>query len=141
MNISLTKSSFKPPRNIIVFILIFTSLFFSSCTNVDPDAPWPNAKVYSDSSQLIKVRSGEQFIIKFAMEYNLLPVIKQIYDTNFVILIDRKLNFTDEPDGPPAYSWFLFKSLKEGETQISIQHFTHLVESLINQETFTVEIK
>ncbi len=141
MSTFLKNSRLKPSGILLAFVLVFIPFVCTACTNVDPDAPWPNAKVYSDSSQQIKVRNGDQFIIKFAMEYNLLPVVKQIYDTNLVILIDRKLNFTDEPDGPPAYSWFLFKSLKKGETQISIQHFTHLVESLINQETFTVEIK
>jgi len=102
--------------------------------------PWPKAKVYTDANQKIIVNNGDELIIRFTMEYDLFPIIKEIYDTDLITLLDRKINLTDKQNQSPAYSWFLFKALKTGETQITIQHLLHISEALNNQETFTLVI-
>jgi hypothetical protein len=56
--------------------------------------------------------------------------MKEVYDENMVMLVDEESNATEEQDQAPAYSWFLFKALETGETQITIQQRTHLIETL-----------
>ena len=125
----------------LLFVLVFSAVAFTTCTKENIQAPWPDAKVYSDANKRIIVHDGDRFIIRFTMEYDRFPIIKEIYDTELITLLDRKINLTNEPDVPPAYSWFLFKALKKGETQITIQHLVHITLQLQNQETFNLLIK
>ena len=109
-----------------------------SSASIPTQTPWLKAKVYTDAGQPIIVNTGDNFIVGFMMNYNLYPVIKEIYDDSMVTLLDNTFAITDDKNQAPVYRWFLFKGLKTGETQITIKQCSHLVETLENQKIFTV---
>jgi hypothetical protein len=142
MNIYLKNRSLKITRMLLAFlILILTPFTFTACTNSEPQPPWSNAKVYADTDQEIIVNTGDKFIVRFTMSYNLYPIVKEIYDDNMITLLARKIYLTEEQNQQPEYSWFLFEALKPGETQITIQHCLHISESLADEKIFTVIVK
>lgn len=126
-------------KSILLAFLILTPFAFTTCTN--PQPPWQNTKVYTNPNQKIIVNAGDKFIIRFTMSYNVYPIIEEIYDNNMITLLDRKIISADRQNQPPVYSWFLFKALKNGETQITIQHLYHITEAINNQEIFTIVIR
>jgi hypothetical protein len=123
---------------IIVVSILFVSTACSS-NSIPKLEPWSNAKVFTDNNKKIIVNTNDSFVIGFKITYDRFPIIKEIYDNNAVILLDSY--YVSNKDSIEEYVWFLFKALKSGETKITIDHRQHLSLDLVNQKTFSVEIK
>ena len=120
----------------IVISALITLLALFSCTNYTesttvsyPYPPptetlWSSKNIFTDASQKITVNNGDKFIIGFVIEHDLYPIIKEVYDSNKVDYIDKKIVMDDEI---PAYCWFLFKAIRLGETQITIKHILQFI--------------
>jgi hypothetical protein len=124
---------------ILSAFLTLISCTFTACTH--PQPPWSDVKVYTDASQKIMVNAGDSFIIGYTVKYDLFPIIRENYDNSMIKLLDKKIDSVDERNQSPTYSWFLFKALRTGETQITIKHLAHITEALQDQQVFTIVIK
>jgi hypothetical protein len=131
----------------IIVLVFFMSIFFlfPACTNNPLPIPkqpnWSNKPVYIDAGKSIIVKAGKEFIIGFVVEQDLFPIIKEIYDSDMIGLVEEQTISVDAENNLPEYNWFLFKAIKPGETQITIEHRLHLSNTLENEKTFNVEVK
>jgi hypothetical protein len=124
---------------ILLALFLLVPLFLVACAGTE--APWPGIRIQINENKKITVNNGDLFIIRFTMSYDLFPIIQEIYDDNIVVLQDRGVNATEQQNQSPSYSWFLFKVIGPGETQITIEHRGHITLDLIEQKTYTVIIK
>jgi hypothetical protein len=150
MNTNVTNLSSWLTRMLLVLFLI-TSLVVSACTIDNPSTGYPvpvptkqnwlDTNVYTDVNKKIAVGPGDKFIIGYSLGNDLFPIIKEIFNSDYVILLDKQTISSDEQKQHPGYCWFLFEATSISETQITIQHFGHLSGDLVNQKVFTINIE
>jgi hypothetical protein len=117
---------------------------------VTPAPPWPGIPAYMDSSQTINVKVGDEFVVGMDVRGDMFPIFKELYESNTVTLIEQKYIHYDEKGVPykgeeaalePNHvTWYLFKAIQPGKTQITLQYYGHLAEGLKEQNVFDVVI-
>lgn len=132
-------------RNIVILgIILALCLMVEACNTVTPNeippTDWPHVKVYSDNNKAITINTNEEFSIEFIVTGDPFPILKEQFDQNMVELVDKQV-LTGENTDSPIYGWYLFKALKKGKTQITIEHHGHLTEPLIDEKTFDVVVE
>ena len=84
---------------------------------ITTQAPWPNVPVYADVMQVIKTKTGGEFAFGFDTGTRLGMGWDETHDDNMVSLVDTELVM--DQTGISGTTWFLFKALKWGETEIT----------------------
>ena len=150
MNIKVINLSFGLTK-ILCLLVSLLLLIVTACTTNTPSTLYPvpvpiqknwlDINIYTDINKKITVSVGEEFIIGYSTGNNLLPIIKEVFDNSYITLLDKQTISPDGQEQRPGYRWFLFKALNTGETQITLQHFVHISEELIDERVFTVIIE
>ena len=103
--------------------------------------PWINVEVFSDTTQTIDVKVGEEF----AFGFNTAPPLNlswdEKHDENMLSLVDE-----DEVSLQPYYpsdaiTWFLYQALQPGETQITFTYSSGEQLPAADQKVFTIDIQ
>ena len=103
--------------------------------------PWIDVNVYSDTTQPIEVKVGEEF----AFGFNTAPPLNLSWDEKHA---ETMLSLVDEDEVSlqPYYpsnatTWFLYQALQPGETQIIFTYSSGEELPVADQKVFTVNIK
>lgn len=83
-------------------------------------SPWPDVPVYTDVTQVIKIKTGGEFAFGFETGTRLGLGWDETHDDNLVSLENRELVM--DQTGISGTTWFLFKALKPGETRITFSY-------------------
>ncbi len=83
-------------------------------------SPWPDVPVYTDVTQVIKIKTGGEFAFGFETGTRLGLGWDETHDDNLVSLENRELVM--DQTGISGTTWFLFKVLKPGETRITFSY-------------------
>ena len=103
--------------------------------------PWTNVDVYSDTTQTIEVKVGEEFTFGFNTAPPLNLSWDEKHDDKMLSLVD-----SDEVSLQPNYpgnatTWFLYKALQPGETQITFTYSSGEELPVADQKVFTIDIQ
>jgi uncharacterized delta-60 repeat protein len=103
--------------------------------------PWTNVEIYSDTTQTIDVKVGEEFGFGFNAAPPLNMNWDEEHDETLLSLVDE-----DEISLQPYYpsnatTWFLYQALQPGETQITFTYSSGEQLPVADQKVFTVDIK
>ena len=103
--------------------------------------PWDNVSYYFDASKIINTKAGEEFAIGFDTLCALGGYWQETHDEEMLATMDRELVMR-EPAGLTrrGTTWFLFKALQAGETQITFKYYEPRGE-LRDQQVFNIEIE
>jgi len=128
----------------IALLLLFLAALLPGCESAPtlPDnlfpPPWSNVNYYFDANETIIAKVGEEFTIGLDTSPRLGNHWEATHDEKMISLVDSQL-VAYPPAFHPATTWFLFKALQEGETQITFT-YKHL-EGIIEQQVFNLEIE
>jgi predicted secreted protein len=105
-------------------------------------APWPNIQIYSDTTQTIKVKVGDEFGFGFDTASPLGLSWKEQHDGSMLALLDVE-GISIKPQYPSNQNtWFLFKALKPGKTRITFTYSHGGAGAPVNdQKTFDIDIE
>jgi len=101
--------------------------------------PWPNVSYYFDANKTIIAKVGEEFTIGFDTLVRVGGCWQESHDDKTVSCVDRTV-VCFPPAFNPATTWYLFKALKAGETQITFKYYEPAGE-LRDQKVFYIEIE
>lgn len=103
--------------------------------------PWDNVSYYFDANKTIIAKAGEELAIGFDTMSALGGYWQETHDEEMLATVDRELVMR-EPAGLTrrGTTWFLFKALKAGETQITFKYYEPRGE-LRDQKVFNIEIE
>jgi predicted secreted protein len=102
-------------------------------------SPWPDVPVYSDVTQVIKTETGGEFAFGFETGTRLGLGWDETHDDSMVSLMDRELVMNQT--GINGTTWFLFKALKPGETEITFIYGHGAGGPVVDTREFRIEIK
>jgi len=100
--------------------------------------PWPNVSYYFDANKTIIAKVGEEFTIGFDTFTRGGSHWIETHDEKMISLVDWHL-VASPPAFNPATTWFLFKALQSGKTQITFKYY--VPEELGDQKVFNIEIE
>jgi len=103
-------------RVVTTFVLaVVVSSLLTACSTAEP-------KVYSDPSQTISVKVGQEFIIALKDQSASTGYSwQEEFDSNFLELVESKYEPPAKPmPGAPGTRNFKFKALKKGGTKITM---------------------
>jgi len=100
-------------------------------------SPWPDVLVYTDVTQVIKIKAGNEFAFGFETGTRLGLGWDETHDDNLVSLENRELVM--DQTGISGNTWFLFKALKPGETRITFIYGQG--DTVTNTKEFRIEIE
>jgi len=104
---------------------------------ITTQSPWPDVPVYSDVTQVIKIKTGSEIAFGFETGTRLGLGWDETHDDNLISLVDRELVMNQT--GINGTTWFLFKALKPGETQITFAYGHG--GTVTNEMVFRIEIE
>jgi hypothetical protein len=129
----------------IAFLLLFLAALLPGCESAPtlPDnlfpPPWSNVNYYFDANETIIAKVGEEFTIGFDTFERGGGVWRETHDEKVISLVDsQKLAYP--PAFNPATTWFLFKALQSGDTQITFKYYL-AVDQFQEQRIFNIEIE
>jgi len=103
--------------------------------------PWTNVDVYSDTTQTIEVKVGEEFTFGFNTAPPLNLSWDEKHDDKMLSLVDSD-EVSLQPNYPSnATTWFLYKALQPGETQITFTYSSGEELPVADQKVFTIDIQ
>jgi predicted secreted protein len=103
-------------------------------------APWSDVNIYSNTTQTIKVKTSEELAFGFDTSPRLGLSWDEKHGENFLSLVDSEMILV-QPQLFGGKTWYLFKALKTGNTQIPFT-YSHGQGSPVNdQKVFNIEIK
>jgi len=102
-------------------------------------SPWPDVPVYSDVTQVIKIKTGSEIAFGFETGTRLGLGWDETLDDNLISLVDRELVMNQT--GINGTTWFLFKALKPGETQITFAYGHGGSGPVADTKVFLIEIE
>lgn len=82
--------------------------------------PWPNVSYYYDASKTITDTVGEEFTIGFNTFARGGAFWKEMHDEKMISLVVERVV---PPGSSPVTTWFLFKALQAGKTQITFKYY------------------
>ena len=101
---------------------------------------WQNVPLYSDASQLITAKTGDEFAVGYIHLHDRLINFTVDYDLTSLTLMDKQwITYNDRTMEYDSVSWYLFKANKSGSTTITVNLFEHLVPTPI-PEVFNITI-
>jgi len=106
---------------------------------ITAQSPWPDVSVYSDTTQVIKIKTGGEFAFGFDTGTRLGLGWDENHDDNMVSFLDRELVMNQT--GINGTTWFLFKGLKPGETQITFAYGHGGSGPDVDTKVFRIEIE
>jgi len=103
--------------------------------------PWTDVNVYSDTTQTIEVKVGEEFTFGFNTAPPLNLSWDEKHDDKMLSLVDSD-EVSLQPNYPSnATTWFLYKALQPGETQITFTYSSGEELPVADQKVFTIDIQ
>lgn len=103
--------------------------------------PWTSVNYYFDANKTIIAKVGEEFAIGFDTLLALGGYWEETHDEEMLATMDRELvMYEPAPLTRRGTTWFLFKALKAGETQITFKYYEPRGE-LRDQKVFNIEIE
>jgi hypothetical protein len=105
-------------------------------------SPYPNIKVYQNQDQTIYVKIGDEFAFGFDTFTPGGQSWNEKHDDEMLSLLDKEA-ILRKPEYPSnSNTWFLFKALKAGKTQITFTYSFMGGESPVyDEKMFSIEIK
>jgi hypothetical protein len=104
--------------------------------------PWPGLNIYADPTRTINVKAGEEFVIWYDLDNEMFIVsLDEFHDDTFIKSVAKIGAYSGTDDqNVHGVGWFLFRAVKAGNTQITVQHTGHLMYGVEDVETFNVVI-
>jgi outer membrane protein assembly factor BamB len=103
--------------------------------------PWTDVNVYSDTTQTIEVKVGEEFTFGFNTAPPLNLSWDEKHDDKMLSLVDSD-EVSLQPNYPSnATTWFLYKALQPGETQVTFTYSSGEQLPVADQKVFVIDIQ
>jgi len=103
--------------------------------------PWTDVNVYSDTTQTIEVKVGEEFTFGFNTAPPLNLSWGEKHDDKMLSLVDSD-EVSLQPNYPSnATTWFLYQAIQPGETQITFTYSSGEELPVVDQKVFTIDIQ
>ena len=103
--------------------------------------PWIDVNVYSDTTQPIEVKVGEEFTFGFNTAPPLNLSWDEKHDDKMLSLVDSD-EVSLQPNYPSnATTWFLYQALQPGETKITFTYSSGEQLPVADQKVFTIDIQ
>ncbi len=84
---------------------------------ITTQSPWPDVPIFSDPTQVIQTKTGEEFAIRFDTFTRGGQSWEETHEADFVSRLGTELIMSQSDIN--GTTWFRFKALKPGKTQIS----------------------
>lgn len=107
--------------------------------NTSPNltSPWPNIATYSDDNTTINVSVGQEFVIRY--DHFASPRIN--YEPpDYVILLENQFIVKPEFIPPDGTTWFLFKAVAAGSTNVTINETTRFGDLTPIKKIFKINV-
>ena len=102
--------------------------------------PWTDVSVYSDPSETIKIKTGDEFAFGFDTAERVGLSWDETHDETMVSLLDKEY-IMPQPYSVSGKTWFLFKALKTGSSQVTFTYSHGGAGPVTDRKVFSIDIQ